>query len=152
MYTRANEPGSGWDTSDAPNSWYGAGAISMSGPNNYVTVGATSATNVMPVAEMPKVPGRDNTEGKKPNIWYSLNGKIRAVNVPKITKEKPTPPVAPTEPQAPTYEEEKPLEPAPVVPTYEKSQLHQLRLQINRSRQNRKSQHMRQRNHRSQHQ
>ena len=119
MYTRANEPGSGWDTSDAPNSWYGAGAISMSGPNNYVTVGATSATNVMPVAEMPKVPGRDNTEGKKPNIWYSLNGKIRAVNVPKITKEKPTPPVAPTEPQAPTYEEEKPLEPAPVVPTYE---------------------------------
>ena len=113
------QPGSGWDTSDAPNSWYGAGAISMSGPNNYVTVGATSATNVMPVAEMPQVPGRDNTEGKKPNIWYSLNGKIRAVNVPKITKEKPTPPVAPTEPQAPTYEVEKPLEPAPVVPTYE---------------------------------
>ena len=113
------QPGSGWDTSDAPNSWYGAGAISMSGPNNYVTVGATSATNVMPVAEMPQVPGRDNTEGKKPNIWYSLNGKIRAVNVPKITKEKPTPPVAPTEPQAPTYEAEKPLEPAPVVPTYE---------------------------------
>ena len=113
------QPGSGWDTSDAPNSWYGAGAISMSGPNNYVTVGATSATNVMPVAEMPQVPGRDNTEGKKPNIWYSLNGKIRAVNVPKITKEKPTPPVAPTAPQAPTYEVEKPLEPAPVVPTYE---------------------------------
>ncbi|MBZ2132675.1 antigen I/II family LPXTG-anchored adhesin [Streptococcus gordonii] len=119
MYQRGSEPGSGWDTSDAPNSWYGAGAISMSGPNNYVTVGATSATNVMPVAEMPQVPGRDNTEGKKPNIWYSLNGKIRAVNVPKITKEKPTPPVAPTEPQAPTYEVEKPLEPAPVVPTYE---------------------------------
>ena len=113
------QPGSGWDTSDAPNSWYGAGAISMSGPNNYVTVGATSATNVMPVAEMPQVPGRDNTEGKKPNIWYSLNGKIRAVNVPKITKEKPTPPVAPTEPQAPTYEVEKPLEPAPVAPSYE---------------------------------
>ena len=113
------QPGSGWDSSDAPNSWYGAGAISMSGPNNYVTVGATSATNVMPVAEMPQVPGRDNTEGKRPNIWYSLNGKIRAVNVPKITKEKPTPPVAPTEPQAPTYEVEKPLEPAPVVPTYE---------------------------------
>ena len=113
------QPGSGWDTSDAPNSWYGAGAISMSGPNNYVTVGATSATNVMPVAEMPQVPGRDNTEGKKPNIWYSLNGKIRAVNVPKITKEKPTPPVAPTEPQAPTYEVEKPLDPAPVAPSYE---------------------------------
>ncbi len=119
MYPRANEPGSGWDSSDAPNSWYGAGAISMSGPTNHVTVGATSATNVMSVAEMPQVPGRDNTEGKRPNIWYSLNGKIRAVNVPKITKEKPTPPVAPTEPQAPTYEVEKPLEPAPVAPNYE---------------------------------
>lgn len=113
------QPGSGWDSSDAPNSWYGAGAISMSGTTNHVTVGATSATNVMSVAEMPQVPGRDNTEGKKPNIWYSLNGKIRAVNVPKITKEKPTPPVAPTEPQAPTYEAEKPLEPAPVAPNYE---------------------------------
>ena len=118
MY-KNSQPGSGWDSSDAPNSWYGAGAIRMSGPNNYITVGATSATNVMPVAEMPQVPRRDNTEGKRPNIWYSLNGKIRAVNVPKITKEKPTPPVAPTEPQAPTYEVEKPLEPAPVVPTYE---------------------------------
>lgn len=113
------QPGSGWDSSDAPNSWYGAGAISMSGPTNHVTVGATSATNVMSVAEMPQVPGRDNTEGKRPNIWYSLNGKIRAVDVPKITKEKPTPPVAPTEPQAPTYEVEKPLEPAPVAPSYE---------------------------------
>lgn len=119
MYPRANEPGSGWDSSDAPNSWYGAGAISMSGPTNHVTVGATSATNVMSVAEMPQVPGRDNTEGKRPNIWYSLNGKIRAVNVPKITKEKPTPPVEPTAPQAPSYEVEKPLEPAPVVPNYE---------------------------------
>ena len=119
MYPRANEPGSGWDSSDAPNSWYGAGAISMSGPTNHVTVGATSATNVMSVAEMPQVPGRDNTEGKRPNIWYSLNGKIRAVNVPKITKEKPTPPVEPTAPQAPTYETEKPLEPAPVAPNYE---------------------------------
>ena len=118
MY-KNSQPGSGWDSSDAPNSWYGAGAIRMSGPNNYITVGATSATNVMPVAEMPQVPRRDNTEGKRPNIWYSLNGKIRAVNVPKITKEKPTPPVTPTEPQAPTYEVEKPLEPAPVVPTYE---------------------------------
>ena len=119
MYPRANEPGSGWDSSDAPNSWYGAGAISMSGSTNHVTVGATSATNVMSVADMPQVAGKDNTEGKRPNIWYSLNGKIRAVNVPKITKEKPTPPVEPTAPQAPTYEVEKPLEPAPVVPNYE---------------------------------
>ena len=118
MYKNSQE-GSGWDSSDAPNSWYGAGAISMSGPTNHVTVGATSATNVMSLAEMPQVPGRDNTEGKRPNIWYSLNGKIRAVDVPKITKEKPTPPVAPTEPQAPSYEVEKPLEPAPVAPSYE---------------------------------
>ncbi|ORJ30599.1 agglutinin receptor [Streptococcus oralis subsp. tigurinus] len=118
MYKNSQE-GSGWDSSDAPNSWYGAGAISMSGQTNHVTVGATSATNVMPLSEMPTVPKKDNTAGKKPNIWYSLNGKIRAVNVPKITKEKPTPPVAPTEPQAPTYETEKPLEPAPVAPRYE---------------------------------
>ena len=91
----------------------------MSGSNNKVTVGATSATNVMSVSEMPKVNGKDNTEGKKPNIWYSLNGKIRAVNVPKVTKEKPTPPVEPTSPAQPTYETKKPLEPAPVAPSYE---------------------------------
>ncbi len=91
----------------------------MSGTNNSVTVGAISATLVMPVNQMPVVSGKDNTEAKRPNIWYSLNGKIRAVNVPRVTKEKPTPPVAPTEPQAPTYEVEKPLEPAPVAPTYE---------------------------------
>ena len=119
MY-KNSQAGSGWDSSDAPNSWYGAGAIKMSGPNNHVTVGATSATNVMSLSEMPKVNGKDNTEGKKPNIWYSLNGKIRAVNVPKVTKEKPTPPVEPTAPQAPTYEVEKPLNPAPVAPNYEK--------------------------------
>ncbi|MCY7214118.1 antigen I/II family LPXTG-anchored adhesin [Streptococcus anginosus] len=118
MY-KNSQSGSGWDTSDAPNSWYGAGAIKMSGSNNKVTVGATSATNVMSVSEMPKVNGKDNTEGKKPNIWYSLNGKIRAVNVPKVTKEKPTPPVEPTSPAQPTYETEKPIEPAPVAPTYE---------------------------------
>mgnify|MGYP000974373285 CR=1 FL=1 len=119
MYPNGQE-GSGWDSSDAPNSWYGAGAIRMSGPNNHVTVGATSATNVMKLSEMPVVPGKDNTEGKKPNIWYSLNGKIRAVNVPKVTKEKPTPPVEPTAPTKPTYEIEKPLNPAPVAPNYEK--------------------------------
>ena len=113
MY-KNSQPNSGWDSSDAPNSWYGAGAISMSGPTNHVTVGAISATLVVPSDPVMAV-----DTGKRPNIWYSLNGKIRAVNVPKITKEKPTPPVAPTEPQAPTYEVEKPLEPAPVVPNYE---------------------------------
>ena len=119
MY-KNSQAGSGWDSSDAPNSWYGAGAIKMSGPNNHVTVGATSATNVMSLSEMPKVNGKDNTAGKRPNIWYSLNGKIRAIDVPKITKENPTPPVEPTAPQAPTYEVEKPLNPAPVAPNYEK--------------------------------
>ena len=118
MYKRGGEDGSGWDSSDAPNSWYGAGAIRMSGTNNSVTVGAISATLVMPVNQMPVVPGKDNTEGKRPNIWYSLNGKIRAVNVPRVTKEKPEPPVAPTAPVEPTYEVESPLKPTPVEPTY----------------------------------
>ncbi|MGT2637251.1 antigen I/II family LPXTG-anchored adhesin [Streptococcus ratti] len=118
MY-KNSQPGSGWDSSDAPNSWYGAGAVKMSGPNNSITLGAISATLVMPLSDMPQVPGKDNTEGKRPNIWYSLNGKIRAVNVPKVTKENPEPPVAPTAPTEPTYEVEQPLEPAPVEPTYE---------------------------------
>ena len=118
MYKRGGEDGSGWDSSDAPNSWYGAGAIRMSGTNNSVTVGAISATLVMPVNQMPVVSGKDNTEAKRPNIWYSLNGKIRAVNVPRVTKEKPEPPVAPTAPVEPTYEVERSLEPTPVEPTY----------------------------------
>ena len=118
MYKRGGEDGSGWDSSDAPNSWYGAGAIRMSGPNNSVTVGAISSTLVMPESQMPVVPGRDNTEAKRPNIWYSLNGKIRAVNVPRVTKEKPEPPVEPTAPVEPTYEVESPLKPTPVEPTY----------------------------------
>ena len=118
MYKRGGEDGSGWDSSDAPNSWYGAGAIRMSGPNNSVTVGAISATLVMPESQMPVVSGKDNTEAKRPNIWYSLNGKIRAVNVPRVTKEKPEPPVAPTAPVEPTYEVESPLKPTPVEPTY----------------------------------
>ena len=118
MYKRGGEDGSGWDSSDAPNSWYGAGAIRMSGTNNSVTVGAISSTLVMPESQMPVVPGRDNTEAKRPNIWYSLNGKIRAVNVPRVTKEKPEPPVEPTAPVEPTYEVESPLKPTPVEPTY----------------------------------
>ena len=90
----------------------------MSGTNNSVTVGAISATLVMPVNQMPVVSGKDNTEAKRPNIWYSRNGKIRAVNVPRVTKEKPEPPVAPTAPVEPTYEVESPLKPTPVEPTY----------------------------------
>ena len=114
MY-KNSQAGSGWDSSDAPNSWYGAGAIRMSGPNNSVTLGAISSTLVVPAD-----PTMAIETGKKPNIWYSLNGKIRAVNVPKVTKENPTPPVKPTAPTKPTYETEKPLKPAPVAPNYEK--------------------------------
>ena len=77
------QPGSGWDSSDAPNSWYGAGAISMSGPTNHVTVGAISAT----LSSSFLIQLWRLIQVKRPNIWYSLNGKIRAVNVPKITKE-----------------------------------------------------------------
>ncbi|WP_117276897.1 antigen I/II family LPXTG-anchored adhesin [Streptococcus intermedius] len=114
MYPNGQE-GSGWDSSDAPNSWYGAGAVKISGQHNSITLGAISATLVVPSDPVMAV-----ETGKKPNIWYSLNGKIRAVNVPKITRENPTPPVEPTAPQAPTYEVEKPLNPAPVAPNYEK--------------------------------
>ncbi|MGT2908004.1 antigen I/II family LPXTG-anchored adhesin [Streptococcus dentiloxodontae] len=114
MYKRGSEEGSGWDSSDAPNSWYGAGAIRMSGPNNSITLGAISSTLVLPADATMAVDAP-----KRPNIWYSLNGKIRAVNVPKITKENPEPPVAPTQPTAPVYEQEKDLEPAPLEPTYE---------------------------------
>ena len=54
----------------------------MSGSTNRVTVGAISATLVVPSDPVMAV-----DTGKRPNIWYSLNGKIRAVNVPKITKK-----------------------------------------------------------------
>lgn len=58
------QPGSGWDSSDAPNSWYGAGAISMSGSTNRVTVGAISATLVVPSDPVMAVDtGKDQTSG-----------------------------------------------------------------------------------------
>lgn len=101
MYKRSSEPGAGWDAADAANSWYGAGAMLMKGPDNYITLGATSAVNVMPLSEMPVVPGKDNTEGKRPNIWYSLNGKVRAVGLPEITAREPVKPVAPVPPAEP---------------------------------------------------
>ena len=89
MYPRQNEPGSGWDSSDAPNSWYGAGALLLNGPNNSVTLGATSATNILPAPYGPYVPGKNNEDGKKPNIWYSLNGHLRAVGLPEIKAKEP---------------------------------------------------------------
>ena len=105
MYPRQNEPGSGWDSSDAPNSWYGAGALLLNGPNNSVTLGATSATNILPAPYGPYVPGKNNEDGKKPNIWYSLNGHLRAVGLPEIKAKEPKKPVPPTEPVEPVKPE-----------------------------------------------
>ena len=105
MYPRQNELGSGWDSSDAPNSWYGAGALLLNGPNNSVTLGATSATNILPAPYGPYVPGKNNEDGKKPNIWYSLNGHLRAVGLPEIKAKEPKKPVPPTEPVEPVKPE-----------------------------------------------
>ena len=108
MYKRDGEPGSGWDTADAPNSWYGAGVVRLQGKINYITLGATSATNILnPPDYGPKVNGKDNTEGKKPNIWYSLNGKVRAVGIPEIKAKEPNKPVKPTPPEEPQKPETK---------------------------------------------
>ncbi|MFR8494956.1 MAG: GbpC/Spa domain-containing protein, partial [Parvimonas micra] len=108
MYKREGEPGSGWDTADAPNSWYGAGVVRLQGKINYITLGATSATNILnPPDYGPKVNGKDNTEGKKPNIWYSLNGKVRVVGIPEIKAKEPNKPVKPTPPEEPQKPETK---------------------------------------------
>ena len=107
MYKREGEPGSGWDTADAPNSWYGAGVVRLQGKSNYITLGATSATNILPAPYGPIVPKKDNTEGKKPNIWYSLNGKVRAVGIPEIKAKEPNKPVKPTPPEEPQKPETK---------------------------------------------
>ncbi|MCZ7409714.1 GbpC/Spa domain-containing protein [Parvimonas micra] len=108
MYKREGEPGSGWDTADAPNSWYGAGVVRLQGKSNYITLGATSATNILnPPDYGPKVNGKDNTEGKKPNIWYSLNGKVRAIGIPEIKAKEPNKPVKPTPPEEPQKPETK---------------------------------------------
>ena len=108
MYKRDSEPGSGWDTADAPNSWYGAGVVRLQGKSNYITLGATSATNILnPPDYGPKVKDKDNTEGKKPNIWYSLNGKVRAVGIPEIKAKEPNKPVKPTPPEEPQKPETK---------------------------------------------
>ena len=42
MYTRRGVPG--WDTTDAPNSWYGAGAVEISGTTNRMTIGTSSSS------------------------------------------------------------------------------------------------------------
>ena len=118
MY-KNSQPDSGWDNADAPNSWYGAGAVEISGPSNSMTIGTISSSEVLgqPAANDPR--RAEKLSPKKPNIWFAINGNVRATNLPTITLEKPTPPVEPTAPQAPSYEVEKPLEPAPVAPSYE---------------------------------
>ena len=118
MY-KNSQPDSGWDNADAPNSWYGAGAVEISGPSNSMTIGTISSSEVLgqPAANDPR--RAEKLSPKKPNIWFAINGNVRVTNLPTITLEKPTPPVEPTAPQAPTYETEKPLEPAPVAPSYE---------------------------------
>lgn len=99
----------GWDTADAVNSWYGAGALKLTGPTNTITVGASSSGRILGGA----------TTTQSPSIWFSINANIRATNVPVVTLEEPVAPTPPTEPTPPTYEVEQPLEPAPVEPTYE---------------------------------
>jgi len=118
MY-KNSQPDSGWDNADAPNSWYGAGAVEISGPSNSMTIGTISSSEVLgqPAANDPR--RAEKLSPKKPNIWFAINGNVRATNLPTITLEKPTDQPEPSKPEEPTYETEKPLEPAPVAPNYE---------------------------------
>jgi len=118
MY-KNSQPDSGWDNADAPNSWYGAGAVEISGPSNSMTIGTISSSEVLgqPAANDPR--RAEKLSPKKPNIWFAINGNVRATNLPTITLEKPTDQPEPSKPEEPTYETEKPLEPAPVAPSYE---------------------------------
>ncbi|EGJ36426.1 surface protein C [Streptococcus sanguinis SK1056] len=115
MYTRRGVPG--WDTTDAPNSWYGAGAVEISGTTNSMTIGTISSSEVLgqPAATDPR--RADKLAPKKPNIWFAINGDIRATDLPVITVEEPEAPVAPTAPAVPSEEALKPLDPASTAPT-----------------------------------
>ena len=79
-----------WDTTSSPNNWYGA------------IVGEITQSEI----------SFNMASSKSGNIWFAFNSNINAIGVP-------TKPVAPTAPTQPMYETEKPLEPAPVVPSYE---------------------------------
>ncbi len=108
MYKRDDEPDSGWDTADAKNSWYGAGVVRLQGKNNQITLGAASVTKVLnPPNYGIVVPDKDNKDAKKPNIWYSLNGKVRAIGIPEIKAKEPNKPVKPTPPEEPQKPETK---------------------------------------------
>ena len=79
-----------WDTTSSPNNWYGAIV-------GEITQSETSF---------------NMASSKSGNVWFAFNSNINAIGVP-------TKPVAPTAPTQPMYETEKPLEPAPVAPSYE---------------------------------
>ena len=115
MYTRRGVPG--WDTTDAPNSWYGAGAVEISGTTNSMTIGTISSSEVLGQPEATDPRRADKLAPKKPNIWFAINGDIRATDLPIITVEEPEAPVAPTAPAVPSEEALKPLVPAPTAPT-----------------------------------
>ena len=115
MYTRRGVPG--WDTTDAPNSWYGAGAVEISGTTNSMTIGTISSSEVLGQPEATDPRRADKLAPKKPNIWFAINGDIRVTDLPIITVEEPEAPVAPTAPAVPSEEALKPLDPAPTAPT-----------------------------------
>ena len=116
MYKNA-QPDSGWDTTDAPNSWYGAGAVEISGTTNSMTIGTISSSEVLGQPEATDPRRTDKLAPKKPNIWFAINGDVRANDLPIITVEEPEVPVAPTAPVVPSEEALKPLDPAPTAPT-----------------------------------
>lgn len=115
MYTRRGVPG--WDTTDAPNSWYGAGAVEISGTTNSMTIGTISSSEVLGQPEATDPRRADKLAPKKPNIWFAINGDVRANDLPIITVEEPEAPVAPTAPAVPSEEALKPLDPAPTAPS-----------------------------------
>ena len=116
MY-KNSQPDSGWDTTDAPNSWYGAGAVEISGTTNSMTIGTISSSEVLGQPEATDPRRADKLAPKKPNIWFAINGDIRVTDLPIITVEEPEAPVAPTAPAVPSEEALKPLVPAPTAPT-----------------------------------
>jgi len=116
MY-KNSQPDSGWDTTDAPNSWYGAGAVEISGTTNSMTIGTISSSEVLGQPEATDPRRADKLAPKKPNIWFAINGDIRATDLQIITVEEPEAPVAPTAPAVPSEEALKPLDPAPTAPT-----------------------------------
>ena len=79
-----------WDTASSPNKWYGA------------IVGEITQSEI----------SFNMASSKSGNVWFAFNSDINAIGVP-------TKPIAPTAPTQPMYETEKPLEPAPVAPSYE---------------------------------